>query len=181
MQSKENLVWLDLEMTGLIPEKDTILEAAIVITDSDLNILEESLNLTVYHTNQQLESMSAWCIDQHGRSGLTKRVSESQYNLQDVETILLDLVTKYTPQNVAPLCGNSIHQDRLFLRKYMPRLTKYLHYRNIDVSSFRQVLQRWDSAFKPYVKEHKHTALEDTKESIAELAYYKEHYFSPIR
>ena len=169
---------MDLEMTGLHPERDTILEIATIVTDSNLKTLSEGPCLAIHQSEQVLTNMDPWCVEHHGASGLTQRVRESDITLQVAEHRTLDFIKQWCPGKVAVLCGSSIHQDRRFLTKYMPSIHEYLHYRMIDVSSFKEIVQRWyPFGARPPVKPKNHLAMEDIKESIAELAFYREHYF----
>jgi len=169
---------MDLEMTGLDPQRDTILEIATIITDSELNILAEGPNLAIHQPDIVLDAMDDWCKEHHGNSGLTKRVRQSTLSLQDAEQQTLAFIQQYVPERASPLCGNSIHQDRRFLDRYMPQLEAWLHYRNIDVSTIKELAQRWYPDFSPPVKSETHLALADIRESIAELAAYRQHLFA---
>jgi len=169
----EHLVWMDLEMTGLDPDADTILEMAILITDADLNIVAEGPSIAIHHDDAVLESMNDWCKEHHGASGLTARVRQSTIDMADAEAMALDFVRRHVPERSSPLCGNSIHQDRRFLVRHMPRLEAYMHYRNIDVSTVKELARRWYAGINPPAKRSAHLALDDIRESIAELAYYR--------
>lgn len=174
----ENLVWIDLEMTGLDPGQETIIEIATIITDSRLNIIAEGPNLAIHQDDDILESMDEWNTTHHGESGLVDRVRASDIDMDAAEQQTLTFIKDFVGPNSAPLCGNSIHQDRRFLRKYMPHLQNYLHYRNIDVSSFKEVVTRWYGPdLQPPRKQNTHQAMDDIRESIEELRYYKEHIF----
>ncbi len=175
-----NLVWMDLEMTGLDPETDTILEIATIITDKDLNILAEGPNPAIHHEKKSLDEMNAWCRKQHAASGLSRRVLASEISMAGAEAETLAFVRQYVPERSSPLCGNSIHQDRRFLVRYMPKLEAWLHYRNIDVSTIKELSRRWYPAIKPPLKEGAHLAMDDVRESIAELRHYREHIFRPV-
>ena len=178
MLSDKNLVWLDLEMTGLYPEKDTILEIATIITDSDLKVVCEGPVMAIRQPEEVLARMDPWCVEHHGSSGLTQRVRESLIGMQEAENQTLGVIQKYCPEKNAPLCGNSIHQDRRFLVRYMPHINSYLHYRMIDVSSLKELVNRWyPEDTYPNPKVHTHLALDDVREAIAELAYYRERVF----
>lgn len=178
MQDEKNLVWLDLEMTGLDPERDTILEIATIITDSHLRILAEGPSLAVHQSNDVLIAMDPWCVEQHSKSGLTEKVRKSRTTMAEAEARTLEFVAQYCPSKIAPLCGNTIGQDRRFLVKYMPRLHDYFHYRSIDVSTLKELVQRWYPEQKyVYSKSKQHEALEDIRESIAELVHYRKTVF----
>ena len=179
MSLKDNLIWLDLEMTGLDPETDHIIQIATIITDAHLNILAEGPSLVIHQPDEILDNMNPWCIEQHGKSGLTDRVRASQISLSQAEQITLDFVTQYVEQGASPLCGNSISQDRRFMYKFMPALEAHCNYRHIDVSSFKEVAKRWrPELLKGFTKTGTHLALDDIRESIAELKYYKEHFIN---
>lgn len=179
-QDEKNLAWLDLEMTGLDPEKDVILEIATVVTDSELRVLAEGPCLSVHQPPEVLQGMDPWCVEQHGKSGLTERVRESEVSLAEAQARTLEFVAAYCPARKAPLCGNTIGQDRRFLVKYMPRLHDYFHYRSIDVSSVKELVWRWyPEAQYVYAKTKQHEALADIHESIAELSHYRRAVFKP--
>lgn len=173
-----NLIWLDLEMTGLDPSQDRILEIAVMVTDAQLNLLTEGLTLTIYQPTQILSQMDSWVTTQHTQSGLIERVKKSQLNETQAEEQVLTFLHAYVPQGASPLCGNSICMDRRFLVHYMPRLEHYFHYRHIDVSTIKELAARWVPEIKErFQKENQHLALADVKESIRELRYYREHFF----
>jgi len=177
MNKKTNLIWIDLEMTGLVPEKDIIIEIATVVTDADLNVLAEGPSLAIHQDNKYLESMDEWNTRQHTKSGLVQRVKESEISVNEAEKQILDFVMKYVDPDTSPMCGNSICQDRRFLYNYMPKLEKFFHYRHIDVSTLKELAVRW----KPDVvsnsfKQSKHLALSDIYDSINELKHYREHF-----
>ncbi|OIQ03550.1 MAG: oligoribonuclease [Zetaproteobacteria bacterium CG06_land_8_20_14_3_00_59_53] len=176
---KNNLVWMDLEMTGLDPETDTILEIATIITDSQLNLVAEGPVLVIHHPQEALDAMNEWCVRQHGESGLSKRVLESTTTLAEAEAATLEFIKRYSPERASPLCGNSIHQDRRFLVRYMPALESWLHYRNIDVSSIKEVARRWYPGLKSPEKSGNHLAMDDVRDSIDELRLYREKVFIP--
>ncbi len=177
MQNDNHLIWIDMEMTGLDPETDSILEIATLITDNDLNILAEGPVLAVHQSEAVLASMNEWCIEHHTASGLVARVRESRIDTAEAEALTLEFVKKWVPEKKSPLCGNSVGQDRRFLYKYMPALQSYLHYRTLDVSTVKILAQRWFPALPPFEKKECHLALDDIRESIAELAYYRKHLF----
>lgn len=175
---KGNLVWLDLEMTGLDCDRDVILEVAAVVTDSELHIIAESPNMVISHPPEAYAHMDEWNVKHHNESGLIARVKESLISLEEAEAALLQMVSKHVEQGDSPLCGNSIWQDRRFLIRYMPTLEAYFHYRNIDVSSIKELVRRWQPQLLEQVnKKHAHRALDDIKESIAELQLYRQHFF----
>ena len=177
MNKMTNLIWIDLEMTGLVPEKDIIIEIATVVTDADLNVLAEGPSIAIHQDNKYLDSMDAWNTRQHTKSGLVQRVKESAISIDEAEKQTLDFLMKYVDPGASPMCGNSICQDRRFLYNYMPKLEKFFHYRHIDVSTIKELAVRW----KPEVvttsfKQSKHLALSDIYDSINELKHYREHF-----
>ncbi|RMH61811.1 MAG: oligoribonuclease [Zetaproteobacteria bacterium] len=178
--SEHHLVWMDLEMSGLDPERDVILEIATIITDNDLNIIAEGPNLAIHQPDHVLTAMDDWCREHHARSGLTARVRASTCTMRDAERETLDFVRRYVPKGVSPLCGNSVHQDRRFLVRYMPELESWMHYRNIDVSTVKELARRWYPGFEAPKKRGCHLALADIRESIAELAAYRQRLFVPL-
>jgi len=174
-QSNDNLVWVDLEMSGLDVNKEYILEMACLITDSQLNIIAEGPDIVIHQSDSVLNSMDEWNTIHHGESGLTEQVRKSKILVEETEQIMLDFIQKYTSPGKSPLCGNTVHMDKRFLDKFMPQFTKHLHYRIIDVSTLKELTRRWyptDFAHAP-VKKNAHRALEDIKESIDELKFYK--------
>ena len=177
MNKKTNLIWIDLEMTGLVPEDDVIIEIATVVTDSNLNVLAEGPSLAIHQENKHLDSMDEWNTRQHTKSGLIKRVKESKISLNEAEKKTLDFLMKYVDSGTSPMCGNSICQDRRFLYIYMPKLEKFFHYRHIDVSTLKELAVRWKSdVVSTSFKQSKHLALSDIYDSINELKYYREHF-----
>lgn len=171
-----NLIWVDLEMTGLDPDTDRILEIATVVTDKDLNVLAEGPVLAIHQSDSTLEKMDEWCTKQHSKSGLVTRVKESPLTAQKAEELTLDFLVQYVLPEKSPICGNSICQDRRFLYRYMPRLEKFFHYRNFDVSVLKIIAKRWyPEIAKGFRKKTKHLALSDIYDSIEELKYYREH------
>lgn len=177
MQADSNLLWIDLEMTGLDEEVHHIIEIASIITDKDLNVLAEGPNLAIYQPEEILSLMDEWCQTTHGNSGLTARIRESKISVQEAMQATIEFSKKWIPEGKSPLCGNSIGTDRRFLKKYMPELDQYCHYRNIDVSSFKEVVKRWYPDAKSYEKKNTHLALDDIRESINELQFIRENYF----
>ncbi|HED12585.1 MAG TPA: oligoribonuclease [Gammaproteobacteria bacterium] len=177
-KDRHALVWMDLEMTGLDPDKDQIIEMATIITDADLNIVSEGPVLAVYQEESVLDAMDEWNTRTHTTSGLVERVRTSGYTETDAEELTLEFIRQYIPKNRSPLCGNSICQDRRFLHRNMPRLESYLHYRNLDVSSIKELVVRWRPSLSDgFHKKNTHQALDDIRESIDELRYYREHFF----
>lgn len=177
-QSKDNLIWIDLEMTGLNPNQDRIIEIATIVTDSNLNILAEGPVIAISQADSQLALMDQWNVTTHTRTGLLERVKKSVINEQQAEQQTIDFLTLWVPENCSPICGNTIGQDRRFLFNYMPNLEKYFHYRYLDVSTVKELAKRW----KPEIllgitKQGTHQALDDIKDSIAELLYYRQHFF----
>ena len=177
MNKKTNLIWIDLEMTGLVPEKDNIIEIATVVTDADLNVLAEGPSIAIHQDNKHLDSMDEWNTRQHTKSGLVQRVKESEISANEAEKQTLDFLMKYVDLGASPMCGNSICQDRRFLYNYMPRLEEFFHYRHIDVSTLKELAVRW----KPDIvstsfKQSKHLALSDIYDSINELKHYREYF-----
>ena len=174
LQSRDNLIWIDLEMTGLDPEKERIIEIATLATDSNLNILAEGPNLVISQPIEFLEGMDEWNQNQHGLSGLIEEVKNSNVTSQVAEIETLEFVSKYVGEKVSPMCGNTVSHDRRFLSRYMPRLESYFNYRHIDVSSFKEAAIRWMNEAQVYEKKGSHRALGDIKESVAELKFYKD-------
>ncbi len=173
-----NLIWLDLEMTGLEPEVDVILEIAILITDSQLNILAQGPIFAINQSDDVLDNMSDWCVEHHGKSGLTQRCRDSKVSLAEATEQSLAFVQEWVPQGKSPMCGNSIGQDRRFINKYMPTFEDHFHYRNLDVSTIKELARRWKpEVLESVVKTGAHLALDDIKESIAELKVYRELFF----
>ncbi len=176
-QDIANLIWIDLEMTGLDPDTDLIIEIATVITDKDLNILAQGPVIAVHQSDAALAAMDEWNQTHHGQSGLIERVKASAINAAEAERLTIDFLKDWVPANTSPICGNSIGQDRRFLYRYMPTLEAYFHYRNIDVSTLKELAARWAPAVKDgFNKESTHQALDDILESIEELQYYREHF-----
>ena len=177
VKSDQNLIWLDCEMTGLNPETDRLIEIAVVITGPDLLPRVEGPVLAIHQSDAALDAMDAWNKGTHGRSGLINRVKASATSEADAEAQVIEFIRKYLPKGASPMCGNSIGQDRRFLVKYMPRLEAYFHYRNLDVSTFKELAKRWrPEVYKAFKKHQRHTALADVHESIDELVHYREHF-----
>lgn len=180
-KNQNNLVWLDMEMTGLSAEQNVILEVAIVITDSHLNVLAESPSFAIKQPQEELAKMDKWNVGTHTRSGLLERIETSGIELAEAEKEIIKLIKTYIPKGISPLCGNTIHQDRKFIVRYMPKLEEYLHYRNIDVSSVKELAKRWYPEIASQFKKHnKHEALADVHESIEELKYYQKYIMLPV-
>jgi len=175
------IVWMDMEMSGLEPETDRILEVAVLVTDGELNVVAEGPNLVLHQSEEVLAAMDEWNTSHHGNSGLTKRVQESTVDEAQVSAALLDFLSKHTTKKKAPLAGNSIHQDRRFVARYLPEVEDWLHYRNVDVSTIKELGKRWYP--KQYggrpTKKGSHRAMDDLRESIEELKYYRKALFLP--
>ncbi|MFZ3022774.1 oligoribonuclease [Pseudomonas sp.] len=177
MQSPQNLIWIDLEMTGLEPEHDVIIEMATIVTDSDLNILATGPVVAVHQSDALLAGMDEWNTRTHGESGLTQRVRDSKISTAEAEAQTIAFLEQWVPKGKSPICGNSIGQDRRFLCRYMPTLEAFFHYRNLDVSTLKILAERWAPQIKEgFQKKGTHQALDDIRESIAELQYYREHF-----
>jgi len=175
--NQNNLIWLDMEMSGLLPDSDRILELAAVVTDAELNVLGESPVLVIHQSDAVLDGMDAWNKGAHGRSGLIDKVKASTIDEVAATTIMIDFLKQYVPAGKSPMCGNSICQDRRFMARYMPDLESFFHYRNLDVSVFKELARRWKpDIYAGFKKASKHEALADIYESIDELKYYREHF-----
>jgi len=171
----DNLIWIDLEMTGLDPDIDSIIEVATLVTDKELNILAEGPELAIHHPLARLEAMDDWNRNQHTKSGLWQRVLDSTTSIATAEALTVEFLARWVPANRSPICGNSICQDRRFLYRRMPRLERYFHYRNLDVSTIKELARRWAPGIsKGFTKESAHTALSDIRDSVAELRYYRQ-------
>ena len=176
-QDSNNLIWIDLEMTGLDTQNDLIIEIATIVTDANLNTLAEGPVMAIHQSDEVLSKMDEWNTRQHGGSGLTERVKQSTVNEAEAEKKTIDFLREYVPAGSSPMCGNSICQDRRFLARCMPELEAYFHYRNLDVSSLKELARRWSPAvYKGYDKQGSHLALDDIRDSIRELIYYREHF-----
>jgi oligoribonuclease len=174
---ESNLLWVDMEMTGLRPEVDRIIEVAIIVTDSNLNILATSPAIAVHQPNEVLAQMDAWNTSTHQRSGLTDRVKASGFTEATAQQAMLEFVRPWVPAGKSPMCGNSVCQDRRFMARLMPELEAFFHYRNLDVSTLKELCKRWQPAIaKGFAKRSAHTALADIEESIEELRYYRTHF-----
>jgi oligoribonuclease len=177
MTNDDNLIWIDLEMTGLDTDNDVIIEIATVVTDAQLNVLAEGPVLAVKQADALLDGMDEWNTRQHGGSGLTQRVRESRTDAAQAQAQTLAFLQQWVPARKSPMCGNSICQDRRFLHRGMPELEQYFHYRNLDVSTLKELVSRWAPELKAgFKKESSHLALDDIYDSIAELKYYREHF-----
>lgn len=177
-QDNDNLIWIDLEMTGLLPERDRIIEVAAVITDAQLNVLAEAPVLVVHQSDEVLNGMDQWNTSTHGKSGLTAKVRASTFDEAAVEAQMLEFFKCWVPSGKSPMCGNSICQDRRFLYNYMPKLEAWFHYRNLDVSTPKELAKRWfPKVYDGFKKANKHEALADIYESIEELKYYRANLF----
>jgi oligoribonuclease len=175
--SADNLIWVDMEMTGLDPDRDRIIEVALVVTDSQLRTVAQAPVLVVHQADAVLDAMDAWNTGTHGRSGLTARVRASTLDEAAVEAQLLAFLAEHVPERASPMCGNSVCQDRRFMARWMPRLERHFHYRNLDVSTLKELARRWrPDVLAGVVKQQRHEALADIEESIAELRHYREHF-----
>ena len=173
--SPDNLIWIDLEMTGLDPETDRIIEIATIVTDDHLNILAEGPVIAIHQPNNILDGMDEWCTTHHGRSGLTQRVRESRVGEAEAELKTLAFLREYLPEGASPMCGNSICQDRRFMARWMPKLEAFFHYRNLDVGTLKELAARWaPEVYKGHKKDSRHLALYDIRDSIEELQYYRD-------
>jgi oligoribonuclease len=171
------LIWIDLEMTGLDPERQVIIEIASVVTDSALDIVAEGPNIVIHYPEKVLESMEEWSMTHHMESGLLDRVRGSSYDCEKAQQETLSFLSRYCEKGASPLCGNSVWQDRRFLIKYMPELEAFFHYRNVDISSIKELVKRWYPGIPTFIKNKTHLALDDIMESIHELQYYRQKIF----
>tara|TARA_Y100000588_G_C14189412_1_gene897308 strand:- start:306 stop:920 length:615 start_codon:yes stop_codon:yes gene_type:complete len=177
MDKKLNLIWIDLEMTGLIPNEDRIIEVATLVTDPELNIIAEGPSIAVKQSDELMDGMDDWNQKHHSTTGLIDRVKNSSFDEQTAEQQTIEFLQKYSEKNASPMCGNSICQDRRFLANYMPALEDFFHYRNLDVSSVKELVHRWKpDILGGFVKKGTHEAMDDIKDSVAELIYYREHF-----
>lgn len=173
------LIWLDMEMTGLDPKTDVVLEIATLVTTAELELIAEGPDLVIHQPDSVLDNMSAWCIEHHGQSGLTAACRASTISLAEAERLTLEFLAKHCQPGRAPLCGNTIGQDRRFMVEYMPALDRFVHYRSVDVSTIKELCRRWYPTLPDHPKAETHRALEDIRESVAELRYYRERVFVP--
>ncbi|MDO6500228.1 oligoribonuclease [Photobacterium sanguinicancri] len=177
--SDQNLIWIDLEMTGLDPETHKIIEIATIVTDAQLNILAEGPTLAIHQPEAELDKMDDWCTNTHTGSGLVERIRQSKLTEEDAVRETIAFLEKWVPKGASPICGNSIGQDRRFLYKHMPELELYFHYRYLDVSTLKELTRRWQpELLDGFSKKGSHLALDDIRDSIAELRYYREHIFN---
>jgi len=177
VKSNTNLIWIDLEMTGLDVTKERIIEIATIVTDSELTTLAEGPSLVIHQDDDLLQNMDAWNTKQHNKTGLLSRVKASQINEPAAEKSTLEFLEKYIDAKLSPMCGNTVSHDRLFLKAYMPKLESFFHYRHVDISTIKELARRWaPKVFEGFKKESKHLALDDIKDSIDELRYYREHF-----
>ena len=176
MVDERNLIWVDMEMTGLIPEQHRVIEIATIVTDSDLNELAQGPVIVIHQPDEALDIMDEWNTTHHTASGLVSRVRESQIDEAEASRLTLEFLADWVPAGASPMCGNSICQDRRFMARHLPTLEAYFHYRNLDVSTLKILAQRWRSDLPGLSKKTAHLALDDIKESIEELRYYREHF-----
>jgi len=180
MKSNKNLIWIDLEMTGLEPKQHKIIEIATVVTDSELNVLEEGPVIAIQTEQVELDIMDEWCTTHHGKSGLTARVQQSDIPMQEAEHQTIEFLKQYVPAGKSPMCGNSICQDRRFMVEQMPKLEAFFHYRNLDVSTLKELSKRWaPKVYQSHKKSGAHLALADIHESIDELQHYRKYLLLP--
>ncbi len=174
---EDNLIWIDLEMTGLVPEQHRVIEIATLVTDSHLNLLAEGPMIAIHQSDAELAAMDEWNTRQHGGSGLTQRVRDSRVGEDEAQARTIEFLSKWVPAGKSPMCGNSICQDRRFLARWMPGLERFFHYRNLDVSTLKELCRRWmPDVAKALTKSSTHLALDDIRDSVAELQYYREHF-----
>lgn len=177
MSRDSRLIWIDLEMTGLDPVKERIIEMAVIVTDAQLNTIAESPVLVVHQPDTVLDAMDDWNTKQHGGSGLVARVKASNLSESEAQAQMLEFLQEHTDARTSPMCGNSVHQDRRFLNRYMPELEEHFHYRNLDVSTLKELVRRWRPDLMSGLKKNgSHLALDDIRDSINEMRYYREHF-----
>jgi oligoribonuclease len=178
MNKKTNLIWIDLEMTGLIPESDVIIEIATVVTNADLNVIDEGPSIAIHQDDNLLDSMDEWNTNQHNRSGLVESLRVTNITIEEAQKQTLEFLSLHTQKGRSPLCGNTISHDRRFLRRYMPEVDAYFHYRNVDVSSIKELIKRWNpELLDGFRKSGGHRAMGDVLESIEELKFYRDKFF----
>ena len=178
MMLEDGLIWVDLEMTGLDPDRDVVIEIATIVTDAHLNVIAEGPVLAIHQSDAVLATMDEWNTRQHGKSGLTQRVRESRLDEEAGQDLTLEFLRRHVPAGKSPMCGNSICQDRRFMARRMPRLEAFFHYRNLDVSTVKELARRWrPDVLATVSKQGNHLALDDIRDSIAELQHYREHFF----
>lgn len=177
-QSENNLIWVDLEMTGLDTNTDYIIEIATIVTDAQLNILAEGPIIAIHQPDEILDQMDEWNTRQHNQSGLVDRIKKSTYNVAEAESMTLEFLKKFVVKGKSPMCGNSICQDRRFMHRLMPDLEEYFLYRNLDVSTIKELMKRWAPEKEGFNKQGSHLAMDDIRDSIDELKYYREHVFN---
>ena len=179
MQNASNLIWVDLEMTGLEPDTDVVIEIATIVTDSNLDTLAEGPVIAIHQSNERLDAMDEWTTTHHTSSGLVDRVKASDYDERRAATETIDFLAQWVPENSSPMCGNTICQDRRFMARHLPELEAYFHYRNLDVSTLKILMQRWRPELEAgFRKTATHLALDDIRESIDEMRYYREHFLN---
>lgn len=179
MDKKQHLIWIDLEMTGLSPESDRIIEIATIVTNTDLQVIAEGPVFAIHQSAETMAGMDNWNQSHHGSSGLIERVRLSPTNELDAERLTIDFLSEYCDRGFSPMCGNSICQDRRFMARYMPTLENFFHYRNLDVSSVKELAKRWrPDILEGMTKQSAHKAMDDIKDSIEELRHYREHFFN---